>query len=237
VKASHLTPAPRGRYPGPDRDEGVTVRGRRATGLWPGAALLGCAALLALLSESCAHPGPALPVDDVCDLLAARADWYETAAEAGARWDVPPGVLLAVIHQESRFRPRARPWWRIFGLPVAPASSAYGFGQATDGTWRDYLRATGRRSARRDDFADAVDFIGWYADVIHRTTQVPKDDAYHLYLAYHEGPGGFVRRSYEGKDWLLSVARRVAERAARFDRETAPCAPPGPQIAAPATRG
>jgi hypothetical protein len=135
-------------------------------------------------------------------------------------------VLLAVIHQESRFRSEARPWWRLFGLfPVAPASSAYGYSQATDGTWRDYQRAAGRRGARRDVFADAVDFVGWYADVIHRQARVAKHDAYHLYLAYHEGPGGFARGSHHGKPWLRDVARRVAERAALWDREVERCAP------------
>jgi hypothetical protein len=160
---------------------------------------------------------------DPCGLLAERADWREAVRSAGARWSVAPGVLLAVIHQESRFRPRARPWWRLLGLPLAPASSAYGYSQATDGTWRDYLRATGRRAARRDEFPDAVDFVGWYADLIHRVARVPKDDAYHLYLAYHEGPAGFARGSHLGKAWLLDVARRVEAHAAYLDPDGARC--------------
>ena len=199
-------------------------RRKDARRLWPGAMLLGFAALLAASSQSCARPPPR-QVDDVCALFAERDEWRAAALRAGSRWEVPPGVLLAVIHQESRFRARARPWWRLLGVvPVAPASSAYGFGQATDGTWRDYRRATGRRAARRDEFADAVDFVGWYADVIHRATRVAKDDAYHLYLAYHEGPGGFARGSHRGKPWLLDVARRVAERAALWDQEATRCA-------------
>ena len=54
-----------------------------------------------------------------------------------------------MIHQESSFRARARPWWRLLGVPVAPASSAYGYGQATDATWRAYVRSAGRSGARR----------------------------------------------------------------------------------------
>jgi len=201
------------------------MRSRRdARRLWPGATLLGCAALLAAFSQSCAHPAAPRQVEDLCGLLAERADWHEATYRAGQRWQVSPGVLLAVIHQESRFRSAARPWWRLFGLvPVAPASSAYGYGQATDGTWRDYLRAAGRRGARRDRFADAVDFVGWYLDVIHRATRVAKHDAYQLYLAYHEGPGGFARGSHRTKPWLQEVAQRVATRANVWDEDAARC--------------
>ena len=213
-------------------------RRKDAVGLWPGATLLGFAALLAVSAQSCAHTPAPRQVEDLCGLFAERGEWRAAALRAGARWDVPPGVLLAVIHQESRFRAEARPWWRLLGVvPVAPASSAYGFGQATDGTWHDYRRATGRRGARRDDFADAVDFVGWYADVIHRATRVAKHDAYHLYLAYHEGPGGFARGSHRGKPWLLGVARRVAERAALWDQEAERCGADPPLPSGVALRG
>jgi hypothetical protein len=183
--------------------------------------LLGSGALLAL-AQSCAHP-PAPVARDLCELFALRAGWQEATLATAARWQVRPGFLLAVIHQESRFRPHARPWWRLLGLPLAPASSAYGYGQATDGTWREYLRAAGRRGARRDDFSDALDFVGWYADRIHRETRLAKDDVYRLYLAYHEGPAGFVRGSHRSKPWLLDVAQGVAARADRFDRDAVAC--------------
>ena len=77
---------------------------------------------------------------------------------------------------------------------------------ATNGAWRDYQRATGRRSARRDDFADAVDFVGWYADLVHRTAGVDKGDAYRLYLGYHEGPGGLLRGTPTAKPNAIANA-------------------------------
>jgi hypothetical protein len=217
------------------------MRSRRdARRLWPGATLLGCAALLAAFSQSCAHGPPPRQVEDLCALFAERADWREATYRAGLRWQVSPGVLLAVIHQESRFRSGARPWWRFLGLfPVAPASSAYGYGQATDGTWRDYLHAAGRSGAQRDRFADAVDFVGWYADVIHRATRIAKHDAYHLYLAYHEGPGGFARGSHLEKAWLRDVARKVALRASVWDEDAGRCpaGEPAPRRAQGAASG
>jgi hypothetical protein len=136
-----------------------------------------------------------------------------------------------VLHQESRFRARARPGWR-FGLGVIPlgaASSAYGYGQVKEATWDDYQRLARRPEARRDRFADVVDFVGWYADVIERVAGVPKHDAFHLYLAYHEGPGGFERRSFDAKPWLLGVARKVKERADLYGRQEPRCR--GPALA------
>jgi hypothetical protein len=135
---------------------------------------------------------------------------------------------MAVLHQESRFRARARPEWRtVLGvIPLGPASSAYGYGQVKSGTWDDYRRLAGRPGARRDRFADAVDFVGWYADVIARRAGVAKDDAFHLYLAYHEGPTGFGRRTFEAKPWLLGVARKVQQRAVLYGAQRASCAAP-----------
>ena len=194
----------------------------------PGATLLGVALLLAVVSGSCSSPAPPRRIDDVCTLLAERDGWWAATARAAARWGVSPGILLAVIYQESGFRAEARSWDRFLGIPLAPASSAYGYGQATDGAWRDYQRATGRPRARRDEFADAVDFVGWYADLVHRIAGVDKADAYHLYLGYHEGPGGLRRGSHEAKPWLLEVAGRVDERAARFERDAERCTAEGP---------
>jgi len=198
-------------------------RSRRASSRLPGATLLGVALFLAITSGSCSSPPPPGRIDDLCALLAEREGWWEATTRAASRWGVAPWLLLAVIHQESGFRSEARSYDRFLGVPVAPASSAYGYSQATNGAWRDYQRATGRRRARRDDFADAVDFVGWYADNLQRTTGVSKGDAFRLYLGYHEGPGGFLRGTHAGKPWLLDVARRVDERAARFEREAAAC--------------
>jgi hypothetical protein len=137
-------------------------------------------------------------------------------------------VLMAVLHQESRFRARARPGWRMLlgVVPLGPASSAYGYGQVQAGTWEDYRRLARRPDARRDDFADVVDFVGWYANVIERSAGVPRNDAYRLYLAYHEGPTGYQRRSYDAKPWLLGVAQKVRERASLYERQRAECAAP-----------
>jgi hypothetical protein len=182
------------------------------------------AVVLVLLFQACAHGPPRNP-DDLCEIFSQKGEWYEGARRSFERWGVPASVQLAVMHQESRFRAGARPDWRrvLWIFPVGRLSSAYGYGQVKDGTWADYIRATGHRGAERDDFADAADFIGWYGDLIHRRTAVAKDDAHNLYLAYHEGPGGFARGSHQGKPWLLEVARKVEARARLYQGQYLGC--------------
>ena len=104
-----------------------------------------------------------------------------------------------------------------------PRSSAYGYAQALDGTWDDYRKATGRRGADRDDFADSSDFIGWYMHSANRVNGVAMHDAYNQYLAYHEGKAGFARGSYHAKSWLPHVARDVEAWAVVYDRQLRAC--------------
>lgn len=195
---------------------------------WVAPALVGLGAVL--LALACANLPPR-EIDDLCAIFAQKEEWQAAALQAEQRWGVGVPVLMAVLHQESRFRARARPDWR-FGLgviPLGPASSAYGYGQVKAATWNDYQRLARRPDARRDRFADVVDFVGWYGDLIERVAGVPKDDAYHLYLAYHEGPGGFQRKSFDAKPWLLGVARKVKDRADLYGRQHAQCH--GPALA------
>ncbi len=185
-----------------------------------------------LLLQACQTLPPRDP-DDLCAIFDEHEDWERAAVSSRERWGVPESLLLAVIHQESRFRAGARPGFRrVLGVvPVGRLSSAYGYGQVKDGTFSDYVKATGRTGASRADFADVVDFVGWYGDVIHRVTGIDKRDAYHFYLAYHEGPAGFNRRGWEQKDWLRSVASKVEQRADLYAAQYRRCRPAGAQAA------
>jgi len=180
-----------------------------------------------LLAVACANLPPR-ELDDLCGIFAEKATWEDAALRAEERWGTPLPVLMAVLHQESHFRARAHPGWRtLFGvIPLGPASSAYGYGQVKEGTWEDYRRVTRQPEARRDRFEDAIDFVGWYADVIERAAGVSKTDPFHLYLAYHEGPSGFERRSFDAKPWLLGVAQKVKDRAELYGRQRDSCAVP-----------
>ena len=164
-------------------------------------------------------------VDDICAIFKEKRGWYEDAKSARARWGVPISVMMAFMHQESRFVATAKPpRKKILGfIPGPRMSDAYGYSQAKDGTWLQYERASGNYGADRDDFDDAIDFVGWYNDTSHRKNGIPKDDAFRLYLAYHEGHGGYSRQTYRSKQWLMDVARKVDKRAKQYNVQLNGC--------------
>lgn len=152
-------------------------------------------------------------------------DWYEDVHNATKRWHIPEHVILAIIHQESRFRSRAKPPrnYLLGFIPWGRKSSAYGYGQVKDSTWEWYKRSTSRRWADRDDFEDVADFVAWYCHISHQKLGIREDDAYRLYLAYHEGHGGYARGSYRRKPWLIRVAKKVERRSEMYRRQIDRC--------------
>ena len=162
--------------------------------------------------------------EDLCAIFAERRDWYHGAYSASETWGVPASVQMAIIYQESGFRARIRPRHKLLWiLPGPRRSSAYGYAQVLDSTWEQFRRDTGQRGAERHRFEDVTQFIGWYAGELHRMTGVARSDAYRLYLAYHEGPGGYARGSHREKAWLLAAARQVEARAATYQRQYDAC--------------
>jgi hypothetical protein len=133
---------------------------------------------------------------------------------------------MAFMHQESRFRSKAKPPRKKYlgFIPGPRKSSAYGYSQAKKETWAWYKRESGRRGADRDDFDDAIDFIAWYNHTSAKRVKISKTDPYALYLAYHEGHGGYARSSYKKKPWLRKVARKVADRSRRYQSQLNGCA-------------
>ncbi len=207
---------------------GRNIAGRRTAQLWrcrwrrggrAGAFFLGLA-----IGVGCSTSPPRNP-DDLCDIFSEKRSWYRSARRSFERWGVPESVQLAVIHQESRFEAEARPARRkiLWIFPGPRLSSAGGYGQVLDSTWREYQRSTGNEGADRDDFADVTHFIGWYGQRAQRSAGVPKSDAYRFYLAYHEGPDGYRRGTWESKSWLQAVAREVAARAHRYQSQYLGC--------------
>jgi hypothetical protein len=190
--------------------------------------LLLAAALIAVSScSSGSRERPPTTVVDACRMQTERPHWFQAMRRTEARWGVPVHVQLATIARESSFVADARPTrterrWIFFTREV-PRSSAYGYAQAIDGTWDWYRRETGNRRADRTNFAHASDFIGWYMTTTQRRNGVPLTDAYNQYLAYHEGHGGFSRRTYRNKAWLPPVARDVQSWADRYEAQLRTC--------------
>ena len=164
-------------------------------------------------------------LDDACAIVSERPQYFRAMQAAERKWGVPVPVQMATIHAESRFIGNARtPHRYALGvIPMGRQSSAFGYGQALDGTWEEYLRDTRNRRASRDNIADATDFMGWYMTLTRQRNGIPLTDARNQYLAYHEGHAGYARGSYNAKAWLLRVADGVAARAAMYDAQLRAC--------------
>ena len=182
-------------------------------------------AFLALMLLSACTTSPPEQVDNVCDIFLEKSGWYEDAKESRARWNVPVSVSMAFMYQESRFVATAKPpRKKLFGVIPGPRpSDAYGYSQAKNSTWDWYQRSSGNYGADRDNFGDAIDFIGWYNDMSHQQLGLDKQDAFRLYLAYHEGHGGYRSGSYNKKPQLLKVADKVAETSDTYGAQLATC--------------
>lgn len=179
--------------------------------------------LLVLLTACTASPPKNL--ENICEMFTEKDDWYEDAADARDNWGSSIGTMMAMMHQESRFQAKAQPprQWLLGIIPWFRPSTAYGYSQAKDSTWEDYQRGSGNYGADRDDFDDAIDFIGWYNSVSMQRCNIKQNDTYHLYLAYHEGHGGFNRRTYKNKAWLTAVAKKVSSRAWKYNSQLKGC--------------
>ncbi|WP_297770508.1 transglycosylase SLT domain-containing protein [uncultured Roseovarius sp.] len=164
-------------------------------------------------------------LDHACAILEERPEYARAFRAAERRWGVPPHVMMATIHQESKFISDARtPFrWTLGVIPTGRISSAYGYSQALDGTWDEYRRETNRFGSRRSDIHDAADFIGWYMAKSNERLGISMNDARGQYLAYHEGRTGYSRGSYNGKPWLLRVANNVESRAQTYRAQLGTC--------------
>lgn len=179
---------------------------------------------LTLVIASCA-PAPPHHQGNICHVFRYEPKWYWAARRAQQRWGVPIHVQMAILHKESHFRAGAVPPRRhLLGvIPWFRQSSAYGYAQVTDETWHLYKLKTHQHHASRSNFRDADDFIAWFVHRAHIELGIPVNDAFNLYLAYHEGIAGYRRRTYQYKPHLIDNARRVSFYAKLYRRQLRRC--------------
>jgi hypothetical protein len=183
--------------------------------------------IFVLLLASCGGSATTPPrdLDNACTILQQRSDYHKAFKATERKWGIPIHVQMATIHQESKFVGDARtPFRYVMGvIPMGRQSSAFGYGQALDGTWDEYLAAERRFNARRDRIEDATDFMGWYKNISLERNGIALTDARNQYLAYHEGHTGFRRASYNAKPWLIDVAAKVEQRSFMYREQIAGC--------------
>lgn len=185
---------------------------------------MAAACLAVSLLGACANVPPRHP-DDVCSIFEQKRGWYEVAKRAEAKWGTSMHIPLAIMYQESAFRHKARParGRLLWIIPWRRPSSAYGYAQAVNSTWRNYVETTGEYWRERTDFADATDFIHWYLHEAEVRNGVSRSDAFNLYMNYHEGFTGYARNSHAPKAWLQKAATAIQVRAQRYDRQLEGC--------------
>lgn len=187
------------------------------------------ALLLIMLVASCgggsSSKSPPRNLDDACSIVRQKPAYLKAFKRTERRWNVPVHVQMAIIHQESKFDSDARTplRFKLGVIPMGRQSSAFGYSQALDGTWKEYQEELGKRRAKRENIADATDFMGWYMNNTRDRTGVALTDARNQYLAYHDGQTGYLRGTYKAKPWLIAVAGRVADRSEMYKRQLSRC--------------
>jgi len=162
--------------------------------------------------------------ENLCTIFGQYPEWYDAAKESQARWGTPPHILMAFIKQESAFRHDAKPPWDWFlFIPLGRKSSAEGYAQAKDEAWEEYEDETGGFFKSRSTMDDAMDFIGWYNFKSSKDLGISKWDPKRLYLAYHEGRGGYARGSYKSKPEVMRIANRVDWQARQYGAQLRKC--------------
>uniref|UniRef100_UPI004047A127 transglycosylase SLT domain-containing protein n=1 Tax=Yoonia sp. TaxID=2212373 RepID=UPI004047A127 len=182
--------------------------------------------LLAALS-SCGTRNYSAPrnLENACSIVSERPEYLRAFKATQKKWGVPVPVLMAIIYQESKFigNNRTPHQFALGVIPIGRQSSAFGYSQALDGTWKEYQRAEGGRGARRDDIKDASDFMGWYMAQTKEATGVQLNDTRNQYLAYHDGRTGFLRGTWKSKAWLIRIADGLEDRAITYDAQLRAC--------------
>ena len=163
--------------------------------------------------------------ENACLILKQKRTWAKALKKTEKRWGVSAAMQLAFIKTESNFRPTARtPRKYVFGLiPNGRISTAYGYSQALDGTWKQYKKSTGNKYHRRSNFSHSTNFIGWYVDITRSKLGIKKDNAYLQYIAYHQGHAGFKTGAYKNKKRLLAAAKKTARNKKIFASQLKNC--------------
>ena len=162
---------------------------------------------------------------DSCIIFKEKKNWYKSTKESYDNWGVPIALQLAIIYQESSFKQFAKPKRSKFlgVIPMGRPSTAFGYAQVTNPTWDWYKSRTGNSNASRANFKDVTDFIGWYGNQSKKILGISKNDYYNQYLAYHEGHGGWKKKSFNSKKWLLNVAKKVETNANMYNNQLKVC--------------
>ncbi len=171
----------------------------------------------------CSTTPPKQP-KNLCAIFREKPHWYEDALEVYGRRKVPINIVMAFIYHESGYVEDAKPpmRWFLF-IPYGRGSSAYGYPQAQDPVWNDYVNEAGGFFSARDDFADSLDFISWYMLKTKQKNKIPLTNAYLQYINYHDGWGGYQQGLYKKNSKLKAIAKNVEWTAKKYAVQLRSC--------------
>lgn len=157
------------------------------------------------------------PNTNICQILKHHPDWQNSLKKADKKYGISPAFTLAVIHQESKFHANAKNRY----------SSAFGYAQALNSTWRIFQRDV-EPNAKRNSFNDSVEFVDWYMARLAHKLHLKASDSFDLYLAYMLGEGGFknyLDNPYQGNSVLKkeAIAAKVRLKSQVYDLELRNC--------------
>ncbi len=177
-----------------------------------------------LMLAGCTVAPPKDP-SNACHIFDEYPKWYRAAKKSSDRWGVPISTLMAFVYKESTFDGKALPpRKKILGLiPAGRSSTAFGYSQALRSTWDEYKKDTGRWFAERDNFDDAIDFVGWYNNKSMKQLGLSNKDPYSLYLVYHEGPTGYRKKTYKKKRFVVRAAGTVKKQTDKYSNQMYGC--------------
>ena len=180
--------------------------------------------LIFLFIISCTTIEPYMSADS-CILFNEKKNWYKATKKSYDKWGAPISLQLAIVRQESSFKQFAKPKRKKFLgiIPGSRPSTAFGYAQVTNPTWDWYKSRVGNKNASRANFYDIADFIGWYIEESYKTLGISKKDAFNQYLAYHEGQGGWKKKSYNSKKWLIEAAKNVEINTNKYNTQLKQC--------------
>ncbi len=165
--------------------------------------------LLLCVPLSYAHQ---IETDNVCLIFKHHPAWQVATKATEKKWGVSQAIQMAIMNTESKFK----------GTAKNHHSSARGYAQVINRTWRAYEKDVGKHEIR-SHFADASNFIGWYASQMHDIKHIPLSNALDIYLAYHEGLGGYTHALKHKHSMVYRLAKHVQARASRYQKKLNGC--------------
>lgn len=182
--------------------------------------------VIAVLTLSgCVSTSTPSNTDDICQIFDEKRSWYRSAVRSERKWGVPIPIMMAVIYKESSFRATVRPPRRkILGfIPGKRLSTSLGYSQAKEETWNDYVQDTKNRTASRTNFADSIDFVGWYLSRAVRHLGVAATNTEALYASYHVGLSGYQSGAWRNSPGIRNSVVTFQRQVQRYERQMRTC--------------